>query len=107
MNVLLVYEKVPESIEFYVIPNVSAEELAQLDEANGHYLNSDGGNEGVLAVNDYLCEEDEDCRVPGDPKNGQWVKHKIDDACVTSPGSVLNIMDHPPLDRVYLTGMIM
>jgi hypothetical protein len=95
MNVLLIYERAPEPTEFYVIPNVSDEDLAHLDEANGHYLGSDEGNDGVLAVNDYLCKEDEHCRVPGDLMSGQWVKHK------TSPSNVLNIMDYSPLDRVY------
>jgi hypothetical protein len=61
----------------------------------------------MLAIDDYLNEDDEYSRVPGAIKNGQWVKYKLDDACVTSPGSVLNIMDYPPLDRVYITGMLM
>ena len=64
MNVLVVYEEVPEEVSFYLIEDPTEEEIETLDKANGTYVNGDDQNQSTLnvigAFNTVADDEDED-----------------------------------------------
>lgn len=117
MNVFLIFEYVPEETKMYYIPNVSEEDIAILDKANGNYINTNSSAEGVeaaLHVMDFISE-DTYCEKPGCKTNSKWLKYEIK-YNADDKGPVFNIWDKEALegsrpskiiDRVYFCGMIM
>ena len=68
MYTLLVYEEVPENLRMFLIPSDVAEKYRSfLEQAHGHYINSDDMNDGM----NFLCaaltthEHKEICNVAG------------------------------------------
>jgi hypothetical protein len=103
-NTLLVWENVPETTEFYLIPNDLIDQngwLPLFKEAHGKFINSDDWCPGLEFINAALCspefahEEESDLA-----KEWLYCLHsfKVDPK---------NMLDNVDVSRVVLSGMIM
>ena len=72
MNVLVVYEEVPEEVSFYLIENPTEEELETLDKANGTYVNGDDQNQSTLnVIGAFNTVDDEDEETDEDDEDDE------------------------------------
>lgn len=95
MNVLLIWEVVPEYVKLYLIESPTEEQLELLEKANGFIINVDGDEEkeeASMKINDMLAIKDDYCQVPGESYNCIWV------------GSQVKTPYKGKVDRVYRSG---
>jgi len=95
---LLVWEEVPENHTFYLIPDsvVVTEFRKWLNEAHGHFINSDETNDGMKFLNTALAESDPEKGF--ETHLGIFRKYKH-----TSKGPIVN----KHITHVYLSGFVM
>lgn len=55
MNVLLVWENNPDSVDFYVIENPNEEQMRVLESSNGKFINSDDEVEDTMLISEAIC----------------------------------------------------
>ena len=99
MNVLLVWEAIPEEICFYKLENVSDEDIEILDGANAKYINTSDETDSVSKISNFICSRDDYCEVEGAEGNCKWGGCKIEygeGKCVTDF----------KFDRVYSCGFL-
>lgn len=97
MNVLILFEEVPERLTLYLIENPSEDELKQIELANGTYINSDTQNQSTFNVSsafslDEYKDDFEDVETGWPCK---WNKCKIETPILK------------PIDRVYNVGVFL
>lgn len=77
---LLVYNQIPDYLDFYLIPNkeITGHQLILLIEAHDKLVNSDDVNSGMEFLMAALCEKEENCN-PDVPKEWHcvWNKYKV------------------------------
>jgi len=93
MNVLVLYEEVPERLTLYLIENPTEEELQALDEANGTYVNSDTQNQSTLNVSSAFSLDDYKNEYEGVDTGWpcKWNKCKIITPILKSVDRVYNV----------------
>jgi len=69
MNVLIVFEEVPETVKFFLVENPTEEELQALQKANNTYINGDDENE---STNDVISAFSPDEYVSTCECNESW-----------------------------------
>jgi hypothetical protein len=99
MKALLVFEMMPEEVSYYMLDNLSDDDIAILDDANGKTINVGDDTESVEMINNFLSEEDKWCSEPGKEGNCKWSKAKIE---ITNGGCSIGAVD-----RVYVCGFQM
>ncbi|MDN7700055.1 hypothetical protein QZM15_16415 [Burkholderia sp. AU44665] len=108
MKVLLVYQNVPESVDWLVVPNPSAEDLEILNAAHGSFTNScntDDATEAALdKISYFLCDPHQKDLYATDYLHkagadfGKWYRFKIDEAELPNTAGI---------DKVFTCGFLM
>ncbi len=99
--VLLIWEEIPESTKFFLIPIEIANDHAEyLEEAHNKFINSDDENDGLNFLNMAVCEPGQkwDDDVPFKDCAGLFHEYLYD---VTKPITGTNIK------AVYLSGFVL
>ena len=76
-STLLVFSHIPESVEFYLIPNDVADQYRhQFELAHNKLMNCDEMNEGLHFINHAIIDEPYDQKF--EEYTGIFIKYKID-----------------------------
>jgi hypothetical protein len=84
-NVLLCINNVPDSLDFFYLPNITLDDLKVLRKAHGHYLNSDAEGDVATAICSIMAAverpEYKDSWRSDAPKDWcakNWLQYKVD-----------------------------
>jgi len=80
---LLIWERNPEGIDVYLIPNPTDEEIILLRSAHNTMINCSDDSSAAQIINDMICEEKEYCINPEAKYNGKWVNYKLESNTLT------------------------
>lgn len=87
----MVWDENPEQIRFYEIEDPTKEQLKMLELANGKYINSDPGNDGMEFVSVALMDAE---YSDGQEHAGIWRENEVDTPVAG------------PIDRVFHSGFV-
>jgi hypothetical protein len=108
MKVLLVYQNVPESVDWFVIINPSVDELNILHLAHGSFTNAcdttEETEQALDQISSFLCDPSrkdihsaEYLENAGDAF-GKWHQHKVEESDLPGTGGI---------DKVFTCGFLM
>jgi hypothetical protein len=100
MKALLVYEMIPDEVQYYVLEDLGDEDIAILDDANGKYINIDEDYEldSVSKVSDFIAPDESYCFEENKGKEGNCKWHKFKVEITKGECSIGSV------DRVYVCG---
>ncbi|MDN7490544.1 hypothetical protein QZM35_22800 [Burkholderia sp. AU45274] len=108
MKILLVYQNVPESVDWLVITDPSAEDLEILKVAHGSFTNACGTDDATEAALDkishFLCDPHQKDRYANDYLQaagddfGKWYRFKIDETDLPNTSGI---------DKIFTCGFLM
>ncbi|WP_186239470.1 hypothetical protein [Burkholderia gladioli] len=107
MRVLLVYQNVPESVDWFVVTDPSVEDLNILHLAHGCFINASNSEETDLAldkISEFLCDPSRKYIYSADYLEkagsdfGKWHSSKVEESDL--PGT-------DAIDKVFTCGFLM
>lgn len=104
MKALLVWQMIPEEIQWFALDALSSDDLATLDLTHGQFLNTSGTPENVDEaldkVNAYLADPagDYDEEFAEAEGFGKWSSKRVEEDALPTIG---------PIDKVYTCGFLL
>ena len=114
MRILLVWQEIPESTKFYILENLSEQELDVLAKSHGGLINSTSNTDEQETALSFVSFALTDPKYAGESKEkyaaqfefkgdidfwlSRWFKNEIDEATLPIRG---------PFDQVFVSGFIL
>ena len=98
MNVLLIWELIPEETSFYFLKDIPEDEYKQILSVNGLYLNStnktEEDTEVLINISDALCDKKENCDNPEGPWACKWKDFAVKAPVLANEVGTIDVVIH-------------